>query len=209
MRCVLFDSDGTLVDSEGLAGEGLSQAFLELGCELDAGELVRRFRGWQLSAQLELLSRENTLVLPGDFVARYRALLSELIERELQAIDGVPEALSRISLPMGVVSNGPRNKIELALRVCGLSTYFGDNIFSAYELDAWKPDPALYLLAARAMGFAPAECAVVEDTLIGVEAGVRAGMRTLFYNPLGEDCPFAETISFRAMSGLPSLLQDL
>lgn len=208
IRCILFDSDGTLVDSEGLSGLGLSIKFRELGCELDPDELVRRFRGWQLAAQLELLSREHALVLPDDFVARYRLLLAELFEQGLQPVAGVVQALRAIAQPKAVVSNGPRSKIELALRVCDLGGFFGENIYSAYETQRWKPDPDIYTLAAQDMGFAPRDCAVVEDGLIGVEAGVRAGMKTLFYNPLGEACEFTEAISFSDMSELPSLLQD-
>jgi HAD superfamily hydrolase (TIGR01509 family) len=207
ISCVLFDSDGTLVDSEGVAAQALSVKFRELGCEVAPEELLQRFSGWQLSEQLELMSRENAVRLPGDFVAGYRALLLELLQRDLQAIHGVADVLAVLEQSVAVVSNGPRNKVELALRVCSLSAHFGDNIFSAYDLQVWKPDPAIYIRAAAGMGFAAENCAVVEDTLIGVEAGVKAGMRTLFYNPAGEDCPFAEAISFRHMSELPSLLR--
>ena len=206
ISCVLFDSDGTLVDSEGVAAQALSARFSELGCEVTAEELLQRFRGWQLSEQLALMSREHAVQLPDDFVEGYRALLRELMQRDLQAIPGMADALSQLDQAMAVVSNGPRNKVELALHVCDLSTYFGDNIFSAYDLEVWKPDPAIYIRAANSMGFAAEQCAVVEDTLIGVEAGVKADMLTLFYNPTGEDCPFAEAISFRHMSELASLL---
>ena len=148
------------------------------------------------------------MVLADDFVPRYRLLLADLFEQELQAVAGVSQALRAIALPKAVVSNGPRSKIELALRVCGLSGFFGDNIYSAYEIQVWKPEPGIYTQAARDMGFAPRDCAVVEDGLIGVEAGVRAGMKTLFYNPSGAACKFPEAVSFGAMSELPSLLQD-
>ena len=204
--CVLFDSDGTLVDSEGVAALALSAKFRELGCEVAPEELLQRFRGWQLSEQLELMSREHAVQLPDDFVEGYRELLRELMQRDLQAIHGVADALAQLHQAMAVVSNGPRSKVELALSVCDLGTYFGDAIFSAYDLEVWKPDPAIYIRAANSMGFAAENCAVVEDTLIGVEAGVNAGMRTLFYNPSEDDCPFAEAISFRHMSELPSLL---
>ena len=128
-----------------------------------------------------------------------------MFETDLRPIPGIPELLASLDLPVAVVSNGPRAKIELALRVCAIEHFFGERVFSAYELGSWKPEPELYLWAARELGFEPAHCAVIEDGLIGVESGVRAGMPTFFYNPTGEACPFAGVTEFSSMSELPAL----
>ena len=65
--------------------------------------------------------------------------------------------------------------MDLNLKVTGLSKYFRRNMFSAYEISSWKADPKLYLTAAEAMGFDPKDCAVVEDSLSGVEAAIAGG----------------------------------
>lgn len=204
--CLLFDCDGTLVDSERLCNVGLVEQFSELGIKLDADELELRFRGWKLAKILELLQQENYIVLPQGFVDGYRLRVSELFEKELKPVKGIETTLEQLEYPKAVVSSGPRQKIEQALKVCGLTKYFDGNIYSSYEIGAWKPDPRVYQFAAQDMGYAPAECVVVDDGLVGIEASVKAGIRTYFYNVYQEQCEWPEVISFRKMSELPNLI---
>ena len=84
-----------------------------------------------------------------------------------------------------VASNAPRYKIEICLRRCGLEAYFGDKLFSAYEVGRWKPDPALLLEAARTMGHSPETCVLVEDSRAGIEPGVAANMKVVAYRQAG------------------------
>ncbi len=72
----------------------------------------------------------------------------------------------------------------------GLKQFFGDNIFSAYEVGAWKPDPKLFWVAAEKMGFKPENCLVIEDSEVGVKGGLAAGMQVLHYNPLKIKIPY-------------------
>lgn len=205
-ECLLFDCDGTLVDSERLCNIGLVLMFRKLGIELDADELIFRFRGWKLADILKVLAQECEISLSPLFVDEYRQRVTDLFDTQLQPIDGVEAVLRHLNQPMAVVSSGPRLKIEHALSVCGLSHYFGDNIYSAYDIGVWKPDPGIYLHAAADMGYQVEQCVVIEDGLVGVEAGYKAGMKTLFYNPSNEVCHFSSVISFNAMKALPALL---
>jgi beta-phosphoglucomutase-like phosphatase (HAD superfamily) len=122
--CILFDCDGTLVDSERLCNIALVLKFRELRVELDADELVIRFRGWKLAKILDVLTAEHGVLLPDDFIASYRNLVSELFETDLKPIEGVHSALDDLDFPKAVVSSGPLPKIKQALRVCGLDRYF-------------------------------------------------------------------------------------
>jgi HAD superfamily hydrolase (TIGR01509 family) len=204
--CILFDCDGTLVDSEGLCNRGLVELFGELGVNLTLAELVRDFRGRKLTETLEILSREHGVDLDTNFVPRYRDYVAHLFASELKPIDGVREMLQVLPLARAVVSSGPPEKIYQSLTLCRLSEYFGDNVYSSFEVGIWKPDPGIYLHAAHDMGFSPGQCVVVEDSLAGVEAGVRAGMKTLFYNRFNEAMPFDSVMSFHSMQELPSLI---
>jgi HAD superfamily hydrolase (TIGR01509 family) len=94
----------------------------------------------------------------------------------VRPIDGALELVRSLSVPFCVASSGPRDKIELSLRTTGLLPYFEGRIFSAYEVGSWKPDPELFLHAARSLGVPPARCAVVEDSIPGIQAGLAAGM---------------------------------
>lgn len=208
VACLLFDCDGTLVDSERLGNVGLVRQFQHLGVTLDADELVNRFRGWKLANVLDALALEHSVTLAEDFVPAYRAVVRQLFEAELKPIKGIHQALTELPQPKAVVSSGPPEKIRQALKVCGLSEFFGDAIYSSYELGIWKPDPGIYAHAGASMGFAPAQCAVVDDSPVGVEAGYRAGMTTFFYNPLNEPCSFPGVIAFDRMVDLPGLIRN-
>ena len=95
------------------------------------------------------------------------------------------------------MSNAPVTKIALCLRAAGLMEFIDErHLYSAYDVGKWKPDPAPYLHAARAMGIAPERCAVVEDSVSGVEAGRAAGMRTFAFDHRGDlpDWPDVERL---------------
>ncbi|MBU2872067.1 HAD-IA family hydrolase [Colwellia sp. E2M01] len=204
--CLLFDNDGTLVDSEYLCNKAIAIKFKEFGVDLSVERLVTDYRGKELAIIFAELASIHNVELPPLFITEYRALVTDLFNSELKPIAGVVEALESLDFPKAVVSNAPREKIILALDICGLRKYFGDNIYSAYDNNIFKPDPALYLHAATDMGFSPKQCAVIEDSLLGVEAGVNADMKTFFYNSHNENCPFPAAINFTAMKNLPNLI---
>ena len=124
--------------------------------------------------------------LPASFIPDFRAMTGQILKAELQPIPGAPELVRSLAMPIGVASNGPADKIRLCLTATGMLDAFKGNIFSAYDIQSWKPDPQLYLHAAKTMGVAPSRCAVVEDSMPGIQAGLAAGM-TVF--ALGQAVP--------------------
>ncbi len=206
IKCLLFDCDGTLVDSEHLCSEGLVQSLASYGVELDALVLAKKYRGWKLATILESLQYDYKLDLADDFIPIYRQIVSVLFDEQLEAVKGVEKALQELPQPKAVVSNGPVMKVQQALRVSGLEHYFNSNIYSAYDLNVWKPDPEIYEISARSMGFKFEDCAVIDDGPVGVEAGMRAGMQTFFYNVYDEECLQGAT-SFSSMLELPSIIR--
>jgi len=204
--CVIFDLDGTLVDSEGLC----NQAFLDLLPPLhDPLEiLTERYRGQKLSSILIDLENRLGLNLPGSFERHYRQRVAELFARDLKPMPGVLEMLATLSSPKCIASSGPLPKMRQALQVSGLAAYFADTLFSSYEIGSWKPDPGLFQYAAKAMGFAPSQCAVVEDSEVGIEAAIAAGMRPYYYAETGAACSAQPTgsVVFDDMAQLPQLL---
>lgn len=207
--CVIFDLDGTLVDSEGLC----NQAFLDLLPQLDERleSLIERYRGKKLAPILVDLESRLCQKLPDGFEADYREHVAALFLRALKPMPGVPEMLSALDLPRCVASSGPPLKIHQALQVSGLAPFFGDHIFSSYEVGSWKPDPGLFLHAANAMGFKPSECVVIEDSDIGVEAAIAAGMKVFQYVRRGEPgpCHSKGHLVFDDMLKLSVLLAEL
>lgn len=209
--CVIFDCDGTLVDSELLSNVALSRTLAALSVHETPSALLQRYRGARLANILVDLGQRHERTLPDAFEGDYRRLVSELFESELCAIDGALEVVRALSWPGCVASSGPRAKIELALRVTGLSSFFRDKIFSSYEIGSWKPEPLLFLHASAAMGVPADACAVVEDSSLGAQAAQAAGMRCLLFDPQAEhshrDTFGAST--FSSMRDLLGLLRGL
>ena len=113
--------------------------------------------------------------LPANFETEFRKRSYEAFKTDLKPIIGVHELLNTIKIPIGVASSGPSEKIKLNLTTTNLIRFFGNNIFSSYEIGSWKPDPGIYLHAVKKMGFEPGECAVIEDSVVGVQAAKAGG----------------------------------
>jgi HAD superfamily hydrolase (TIGR01509 family) len=178
--CVIFDLDGTLVDSEKLC----NQAFIDLLPFINESveSLILRYRGTKLALILADIEMRYGVKLPIDFEATYRQMVNELFEFYLQPITGVPEMLNSLEYHVCVASSAPIVKIRKALSVTSLSHYFGDRLFSSYEVGSWKPDPGLFLYAANKMGFSPESCVVIEDSDVGIQAAHSAGIYALKYS---------------------------
>ena len=183
IKCVIFDCDGTLVDSEYLCSLGFELLLKNYGVHANANEMVDEFRGKKLDLILRSLESKYKIKLADDFVISYREQVSNLFETDLRAFDGVKEALSSIDLAMCVASSGPREKILKSLRLTDLEEYFSDNIYSAYDINSWKPEPDLFIHAANEMGFKASECAVVEDSVVGIRAAKSANMKAILFDP--------------------------
>ena len=205
--CVIFDLDGTLVDSESQS----NQAFLDLLPEIDepVTALIERYRGMRLAPVLADLESRLGRKLPDDFQVAYRSRVAELFDQRLDAMPGATEMLDSLSCAYCIASAGPPEKIRHSLKLSGLAPYFGERVFSSYEVGSWKPEPGLFLHAASTLGFAPDRCIVVEDSDPGLIAANAAGMRAIHFAPDGS----ASTIDCHARTGslvkVPRLIDEL
>ncbi|MFV1983102.1 MAG: HAD-IA family hydrolase [Thiohalomonadales bacterium] len=206
IKCIIFDCDGTLVDSEYLCNLGLELKLREIQIEESAHEMVIKYRGGKLSEILKSLELKYNIVLDEDFVTSYRALVETLFENNLKPIDGVINTLEKLNLPKCVASSGPLKKIEKSLSLTNLKQFFNDNIFSSYEINSWKPEPELFLHAAEKMGFRPNQCAVVEDSQIGIHAAIAANMLPIFYDPLNLNIKDSRVRIIKKMRELHSVI---
>lgn len=197
-----------LVDSEKLANQVLVELIKPLGIEMTLDEAIRRFQGGKMADCIKELEAEINRPFPDNFVPMFRREMGTAFERDLHPVQGITQALEKIHAPICVASSGPREKIELSLTLTGLIEYFGGRIFSAYEINSWKPEPDLFLHAAKTMGYEPANCIVVEDSPLGVQAGIAAGMKVLGYAETDNGSALAElgATVFHSMSELPALI---
>ena len=194
---VLFDCDGVLVDSEPITNGVLRDMLEELGWKLRPEECMRIFIGKALKDEAAIIEAHTGQPLTEDWLMRFRQRRNEGLIREVKPIRGALEAVvllhERFEGRIACASGADRFKVELQLGKCGLMPYFNGRIFSGHELPRSKPAPDVYLAAAAALGVDPTRCAVVEDTVTGVTAGVAAGATVFGYSPpeAGHDAPQA------------------
>lgn len=208
IECAIFDCDGTLVDSEPLSNKALELTLSDYGIHESATSLLAEFRGWKFANVCQTLEARHSIPLDTSFAVDYRRLMQRLFTESLLPIPGVIQALAQIDLPMCVASSGPADKIEQSLTLTGLKRFFGDNIFSSYVVKSWKPDPGLFLHAAQEMGFAAGQCAVVEDSDLGIQAALNARIPAFWFTDkvLPSQWKDSEVICFHDMQILPRLL---
>lgn len=180
IRAVIFDCDGTLVDSETSGLDVLHGLACAEGLRITRAQADVRFRGARMAdcvAWIAAQLPDRAHDFDADFTRRVRAATEARFRQGLDPLPGARELLARLTIPFCVATNGPREKVELTLELTGLRPLFGDRVFSAYEVGCFKPAPGLFLHAAQALGELPEHCAVVEDSVPGIQAGLAAGMR--------------------------------
>lgn len=174
-KCVIFDCDGVLVDSEPLAEATIVEMTNELGIDINIEYAKRNFKGDSFKNILNHIESKFKTSLPNNFESEYRRRSFEMFTEKLKPVEGILKVIKSLNIPFCVASSGPQNKIKHNLKITGLLPYFEDRIFSCYDIQKWKPEPDIFLHAANSMGFSVDECIVVEDTLIGITAALQGG----------------------------------
>jgi HAD superfamily hydrolase (TIGR01509 family) len=157
-------------------------------------EAFALFVGRDMNGIVTVLESRLGEKLPDHFCDEFRKRQATALREELQAIDGAHEMLKAMTKPFCVASNAPREKIQINLTVTGLDAYFTPELtFSAYDIQAWKPKPDLFLHAAEKMKIAPVDCVVIEDSPAGIEAGLAAGMQVIGYSSHEDTSALSQT----------------
>lgn len=208
IELIIFDCDGVLVDSEPLANRVFVQLVREHGFSVDEGAYLKKYSGITLPERIETTARDLGWKPPDTFHATFDARLTALSKEKLRPVEGIHELMESLPVPVCVASNGSREEIVLRLQLSGLEKYFGNALFSGLDVPAPKPAPDVYLAAARSFGIPPSQCIVVEDSIPGVTAGVRAGMRVYGHAAFtpAEKLADAGAIPFMNMSELKEIL---
>lgn len=177
---VIFDNDGVLVDSEPISNRLLAAYLTELGHPTSYEESIRDYMGSAMHRIHELVLERTGQRLPADFDDVFHTRVFTAFEQELVAVAGAAEVLEKLDadgVPYCVASSGSHERIRVGHRTTGLDRWFDEKrIFSSQDVGRGKPAPDLFLYAAERMGISPDRCVVVEDSPLGVQAAVAAGM---------------------------------
>jgi HAD superfamily hydrolase (TIGR01509 family) len=206
---VIFDCDGVLVDSEPIANRVFTDLLNEIGLRTTLAETMRDYVGRSMASCMAIVTERLGRPVPDDFVDAFRDRTADAFRAELRAVPGIEAALDAVREPTCVASSGEHRKIRLSLGLTGLLPRFEGRIFSAQDVPRGKPHPDLFLHAARTLGADPARCAVVEDSPLGVQAGVAAGMTVFGFAARTEAAALAAlgAATFDDMTRLPDLLR--
>jgi D-ribulokinase len=212
---VIFDCDGVLVDSEVIALGVMRRRLSEAGVRLTDQETRERFLGRRLDSSLRGIETELGGPLPESFRDEFSREILLAFGRELKGVEGVRQAVEGLRARVCVASSSGHERLRLSLRVVGYETMFAPSIFSAADVAEGKPSPDLFLHAACAMGVAPKDCLVIEDSVAGVVAGCAAGMAVFgfvgasHFSPLEDGAHLTAAgaeLLFGDMAQLPDLI---
>lgn len=184
---IVFDCDGTLVDSMSLHHEAWKRALVEGGARFEFGWEVFTSRAGKGLEQtvLELNAQFGEALDPAHVVAAqhtyYERSLSEL--KPIESVVAVARAF-RGKLPMSVASGGQRALVLRSLAQIGILEWF-DHVVCQGDVERGKPHPEMFLRCAELMGVSPERCLVFEDGRSGIEAAEAAGMAWVLVDAAG------------------------
>lgn len=185
---VIYDCDGTLIDTETLYGEVSLAACHALGLtEWTIDHYVDSVVGIPWSDGVKIIEAAHGRSLPADFEQRIEDAVALRLESELRALPGVREALDTIGGRRCVASSTSLAPLRRNLAITGLIDLFDPHIFSASQVARGKPHPDVFLHAAAEMGTRSQDCLVIEDSVPGVLAARAAGMAVVGFTGVSHD----------------------
>jgi len=179
LKHILFDNDGTIVDSEIIAQRVMLEMLAEHGLQLSPQEYSHRFPGLLDRDILHILQRDHGFSAPDGFTKRLHEAHIDDFNRSLRAIPGMTALFRRLKTPKSMVSNGSVRHVERCLRKVRLLSSVNGHIISAEHVEKPKPYPDIYLFALEKIGLKPHETVVVEDSPTGVAAAKSAGLQSI------------------------------
>nr|WP_321458226.1 HAD family phosphatase [uncultured Cohaesibacter sp.] len=177
---VIFDCDGTLIDTEIIWAKATVEIFQEEELDLDLDTYNSTYAGMTNAEIIPLIEEEIEHSLPHDILQRIDDRAMQKIDT-MKVIEGAHEMLDQLDYPRCVCSNTMPERLESNMRRADLWDRFRPYVYSAVAVGTKqpKPDPNVFLHAASVLETDPSECFVIEDSVHGVIAAHEAGMRVI------------------------------
>tara|TARA_Y100000590_G_scaffold388670_1_gene463197 strand:+ start:1240 stop:1899 length:660 start_codon:yes stop_codon:yes gene_type:complete len=180
IKNIIFDFDGVLVDSEILARKAFSRYLIEKNINLTENDFSRNYSGNKLTEVIVLLSKRFNIKNQDIFFQEIMELAQKIYKEELTTVKGVKSFLEKIDCNKLIGSNrGKKSIIEGLMKVNLMNFFDNSNIFSFDMVSKPKPDPDVYLKAIEVSKIKNDETIIIEDSMIGVKAGVEANIKVI------------------------------
>jgi HAD superfamily hydrolase (TIGR01509 family) len=179
VKHILFDNDGTIVDSEIIASRIMLRHLALHGVNLSEQEYNMRYPGLRTRDILIALREEEGFRPPENFIQMVHEEHNREFHRSLRAIPGMTSLFRSLKVPKSMVSNGSVRHVDACLRRVRLRSAVDGHIFSAEQVGNPKPSPDVYLHALETLRLKPSETLAVEDSTTGVLAAKSAGIQVV------------------------------
>ena len=179
IKNIIFDFDGVLVDSEILVAKAFAKYMNNFGVTVDEKEFTS-FAGKKTTQVIDILSKKYSITDQQKFFTDIMEIASNIYKKELTTVRGAYDFVSNQTLDLYIGSNSMKDRIIDGLKRVGLSNYFtADQIYSFDMVDKPKPDPDIYLKAIDDNNLIKNQTIIIEDSEVGVMAGVSAGVKVI------------------------------
>ena len=180
MSAILFDMDGTLIDSEPLWLQAEIEVMAAVGCKWDAQDQINCLGGPLERTEKYMQERSNLIKPYGYFGEQLFSVMEEKLTNNLELIPNALELLEQCknaNIKVALVTASSRRLMQAALKWFPEATFLA--AVSRDDVEVTKPDPAPYLLAAKLMGVDIKNCLVFEDSITGAQSGLRSGAQVI------------------------------
>ena len=179
IKNIIFDFDGVLVDSEILVAKAFAKYMQSFGIEVDEKEFAS-LAGKKTVQVIDILSKKYSIQDQQKFYRDIMDIASNIYKKELTTIKGAYDFVSNLKLNIFIGSNSMKERIIDGLQRVKLDKYFQPKQVYSFDLvDKPKPDPDIYLKAIGDNNLIKAETIIIEDSSVGVMAGVAAGVKVI------------------------------
>jgi HAD superfamily hydrolase (TIGR01509 family) len=209
---IIFDCDGVLIDSEGVASTVCARELCALGWEMTAQQAQDRFLGMSITDMQPLIETRLGRTLPASWRAELAQKLVAALGTDSKLIPGAREMLERVNtlgIPWCIASNSSDEELAVKFSRTGISHLTDGRAYSAAGVIAKggraKPAPDLFLAAAAGMQTHPQNCLVLEDSALGVTGAVAAGMKCYGFAPHGDGAPLLAAGAHAVLQNLSDL----
>ena len=211
IELVIFDCDGVIVDTEGIASRITATAISSLGWSITPAEAEQLFLGMTLDDMMPVIEAKIGRSIPLPWRDQMMQDFLEELGRSVTAIDGAVEVLQALDdagLAWRIASNSSHAEMQIKFARLGMSERVAGRLHSHQDVSRGKPAPDVFFAAATASDVLPQGCLVIEDSVIGASAAAAAGMDCLGYAPHdgGDRLRRVGAVPFKSMYELPNLL---
>lgn len=184
MKAFIFDKDGVLTETFEMHLEAFVKIFAEVGIKITRNDLIKKY-GMKTQHIVKMIMNEKGKNITDDLAKKMAEkkenYYRELVEGKLELLPGVREFLTYLKekgYKIGVASSASLEGIQQLLRETKIENFF-DAAVSGFDIKLSKPNPDIFLECAKKLNVKPEDCTVVEDSVHGIEAAKRAGMKSL------------------------------